>query len=151
MAYIASRAASTAMLRQTLERRAKRRLAVRSLEPATIADIDAVIGGLVTLGLVDDQKFAAGRAATLANKGLPRRRVAEGLRLKGIAQETIEQVIEPDLDDTTQARRFVERKRLGSFRRGGMTPESRQKDLRALARAGFSFRAAACALDEPGE
>lgn len=151
MHYIASRAASTAMVREILGRRAKRRLGVKALEAETRAEIDTVIGGLVELGLIDDARFAVGRAASLTAKGLPRRRVAHGLRAKGIAPETIAAAIDVDFDEAAQARRFVERKRLGALRRGGMTPETRQKDLRALARAGFGFRVAADALDRSGD
>ena len=138
------------MVRQTLQRRAKRRLIVRALEPATIALIDAAIAELLQLGLLDDAKFAEIRTATLVRKGLSRGRVAQGLRAKGLAKETIERaVIGGEIDELAQARRFVERKRLGRLRRGGATPESRKKDLGALARAGFGFAVAAKALAEP--
>ena len=149
--YVSQRASSTAMLRQTLERRAKRRLATRSLEAETQAMIDAAVGELVALGLVDDARFAETRTATLASKGLPRARIAQGLRAKGVAREQIAQALGDDIDELAQARRFVARKRLGPLRRGGMTPETRRKDLAVLARAGFAFAIATRALDEPGE
>ena len=137
------------MVRQTLERRAKRRLAVRSLETATIELMDAAIAELLSLGLIDDAKFAETRTATLVRKGLSRNRVAQGLRAKGISKDMVERAVTGEIDELVQARRFVERKRLGSLRRGGMTPESRKKDLGALARAGFGFAIAAKALSEP--
>jgi regulatory protein len=151
MHYLSARAASVAMLRQTLERRAKRRMAVRSLEPETKALIETAIADLVALGLINDAKFAENRAASLARKGFSKRRIGFGLKLKGIAAETIETAIAPDVDDLTQARLFVERKRLGRFRRGGALPETRDKDLRALARAGFGYGVAAKALDAPDD
>lgn len=147
--YLSTRSASVAMLRQTLERRAKRRLIVQSLETETKALIEAAIANLAALGLVDDQTFADNRAASLARKGLSKRRIGQGLKLKGIADDTIEAAIAPDVDDLAQVQIFIRRKRLGHFRRGGATPESRTKDLRSLARAGFSYRIAAQALDEP--
>ncbi len=149
--YLSTRSASVAMLRQTLERRAKKRLVVTSLEPETKALIEAAISNLQTLGLVNDTTFADNRAASLARKGLSKRRIGLGLKLKGIADETIEAAIKHDVDDLTQVHIFIRRKRLGHFRRGGATPETRDKDLRTLARAGFSFRIAAAALDEPQE
>ena len=147
--YISGRAASVAMVRQTLERRAKRRLTVRTLEPAMIALIDAAVAGLLNLGLLDDAKFAETRTATLTRKGLARNRIVQGLRAKGIAKDTIERAVTGDFDELAQARRFVERKRLGSLRRAGATPQSRKKDLGALARAGFGFAIAAKALADP--
>ena len=147
MHYLSAHAASTAMVRQVLERRAKRRLAVKTLEDTVRAQIEATITELQALDLIDDARFAENRTAALAGKGLSRRRIAEGLKSKGIAKDTIERMVSGDIDEVVQARRYVERKRLGSFRRGGMTPESRRKDLAALARAGFSFAIASHALD----
>ena len=135
------------MLRQTLERRAKTRLGVRQLADDTRELIDRAIADLVGLGMVNDASFAQTRARTLANKGLSKRRITEGLRLKGIQGEQAARAIDPDLDELTQARRFAERKRLGHWRRGGATAETRDKDLRALARAGFAFAVASKALD----
>jgi regulatory protein len=149
MHYLSARAASVAMLRQTLERRSKRRLAVRALEPETKALIESAISELLALGLVNDDTFAENRAASLARKGFSKRRIGLGLKLKGIAAETIETAIASDIDDLTQARVFVERKRLGHYRRGGAQPETRDKDLRALARAGFGYATASKALDAP--
>jgi len=149
--YISQRAASVAMVRQILERRAKKRLAGRTLDAATEALIEAAIAELAALGLIDDVRFAGGRAATLAGKGLARSRIAQGLRSKGVSRETIAAAVGDAIDDLEQARRFVARKRLGALRRGGMTPESRRKDLAALARAGFAYSVASRALDNPDE
>lgn len=149
MHYISAHAASVAMLRQVLERRAKRRLVVKTLDEPTRTLIDTAVAELQALGLIDDARFAENRTAALVGKGLSKRRIADGLKSKGIAKDTVERMVAGDIDEIAQARRFVERKRLGPFRRGGMTPESRRKDLAALARAGFSFAIAACALAAP--
>jgi regulatory protein len=151
MHYLSGRAASLAMLRQTLERRAKRRLGVRVLE-APIRDlIEAAVSEFQKLDLVDDRTFAEGRAATLKSRGLGLRRIVQGLAAKGVPRGTTEDVLAGEFDELAQARRFVERKRLGALRRGGMTPESRRKDLGALARAGFSFAIANRALETEDE
>ncbi|MEQ1650847.1 MAG: RecX family transcriptional regulator, partial [Hyphomicrobiaceae bacterium] len=148
MHYLSARSASTTMLRQTLERRAKTRLCVRQLSEETRALIDKAIGELVTLGMVNDATFAQARARSLQGKGFSKRRITEGLRLKGIGGAQAALAIDPELDELTQARRFAERKRLGAWRRGGPTPETRDKDLRALARAGFAYAIASKALVE---
>lgn len=111
-----------------------------------MALIDAVVTELVGLGLLDDAKFADGRVASLTRKGLSHRVVEHGLRAKGLTKDLVQSAA-AGIDDVIQARQFIERKRLGSFRRGGSTPESRKKDLAALARAGFSFSIASRALD----
>lgn len=145
--YVSQRAASVAMVRQILERRAKKRLAVQVLDPPTRDLIASAIAELLALGLVDDARFAGGRVATLASKGLARSRIAQGVRAKGVARDTIEAAIGDSIDELEQARRFVVRKRLGTLRRGGMTPESRRRDLASLARAGFAYAVASRALD----
>ncbi|MFM9942713.1 MAG: regulatory protein RecX [Hyphomicrobiaceae bacterium] len=150
MHYISAHAASAAMVRDVLIRRAKRRLVVKTLDTPTLDLIDAAIAELKALGLVDDARFAEGRTAVLARKGLSSRLIAHGLRTKGIAKETIEKSVSAGhFDELAQARRLVERKRLGAGRRGGMTPETRRKDLAALARAGFTYAVSAQALDQP--
>jgi regulatory protein len=146
MHYLAGRSASATMVRQTLQRRAKRRLAVRSLDTDIEILIDKAVVELITLGLIDDAKFAESRAATLVRKGLSRGRIAQGLNAKGLGKEVIATTVGDEIDDLAQARRYVERRRLGAYRRGGATPEGRKKDLSALARAGFSFAIATAAL-----
>ena len=86
MHYLASRAASATMVRQTLQRRAKRRLAVRSLDADIEILIDKAVVELITLGLIDDAKFAESRAATLVRKGFSRGRIAQGLERQGSRQ-----------------------------------------------------------------
>ncbi|MEZ5818226.1 MAG: regulatory protein RecX [Hyphomicrobiaceae bacterium] len=139
------------MVRRLLERRAMRRLAVRRLDEATEKMIADAVSELADLGLIDDARFAEARAASLAGRGLSGRRIRMGLREKGIAPETISEAVGDGIDELAQARVFVARKRLGRWRRGGMTPETRRKDLAALARAGFAFRIASQALDDPDE
>jgi len=128
------------MVRATLLRRAKRRLDVRSLAEEDLALIDGVIGDLVGLGLIDDASFAGARARTLAGRGLSRRRITDGLALKGISGELAAGAIDPALDELTQARLLVRRRRLGS------DPARRDRDLRILARAGFGYAIAVKAL-----
>ncbi len=149
MRYLSSRAASESMLRRTLERRAQRRLDVRALDGEAKTLIEATVSELVKLGLLNDAKFAEVRAASLMRKGFSKKRIVLGLRQKGIVGEKTEAAIDPELDELVQARRFAERKRLGAWRRGGATPETRNKDLRTLARAGFGYAIAAKALSEP--
>ena len=134
------------MVRQTLQRRVKRRLAVRTLDHDIETLIDKAVVELIALGLIDDTKFAESRTAALERKGYSRGRIAQGLTAKGLGKEVIVTAVGTGIDDLAQARRFVERKRLGINRRGGATPESRKKDLSALARAGFSFAIATAVL-----
>jgi regulatory protein len=152
-AYLAQRAASRSMLAQVLKRRSLRRAQVKALDEASLALINATLDEFTTLGLLDDQRYAAGRAATLQRKGLPTRRIAMGLQQKGIDRETIGVTLAEPIDELAQARRYAERKRLGPWRSGHSRSLSRmdaaardEKDLRALMRAGFPYRIAKAAL-----
>ncbi len=144
--YLKQRSASRAMVRQTLTRRAKARLQVRVLEAETVDHIERALDALVADKLIDDATFARGRKATLEHKGLPARRIAQGLKLKGVDAETIEATLADGVDDLAQARRYAERRRLGSWSRKSDTPDQRRKDLAAMSRAGFSYGAATQAL-----
>ena len=77
-AYLAQRAASRSMLQQVLKRRSLRRSQVKVLDVETLALIAAMLDELTTLGLLDDNRYAVGRIATLQRKGLPARRIAMG-------------------------------------------------------------------------
>ncbi len=144
--YLQQRSASRAMVRTTLVRRAKSRLQVRALEPETTALIDAALDGLVADKLIDDVVFARGRTATLQNKGLPMRRIAQGLKLKGVDAAIVDATLADGIDDLAQARRYAERRRLGHWSRKVDSPDQRRKDLAAMARAGFSYATASRSL-----
>jgi regulatory protein len=149
--YLSARSASRDMLRQVLERRARRRLQAKSLEHDTLALIAAVLDGLVELGLLDDQRYAEGRTATLQRRGFSKRRIEMGLKQKGLDAGTIRDAIGDGIDEVAQAQRFAERKRLGPYRADATTIEANaQKDLRALMRAGFSYAIAAKVLAGEG-
>lgn len=139
------------MLRQTLTRRAKRRLAIKSLDEAARDLIEKTIADLVGLGLINDGRFAENRAAALQRKGLSIKRIGIGLKQKGIDQVTATRAIAPGLDDLSQARLFAERKKFGPWRRGGVDPSKRPKELQALMRAGFSYAIAMKALAEAAD
>lgn len=135
------------MLRQVLERRSKRRLQVHALERATLDLIGEVLDGLIELGLLDDQRYAEGRCATLQRRGFSGRRIELGLKQKGLDSGTIRKALGDGIDDVAQAHRFAARKRLGPYRTDAATAAgNKQKDLRALLRAGFGYAVAARVL-----
>jgi regulatory protein len=139
------------MVRQTLVRRAKARLQVKALEAETVAHIETALDALVSDKLIDDVVFARGRLATLQHKGLPSRRIAQGLKLKGIDAPTIDATLADGIDDHAQACRYAERRRLGRWSRKPASPEQARKDLAAMARAGFSYGVAMRALADNEE
>lgn len=151
--YLARYAASSHRLRQVLERRIGRRCRLQGVEPpeqATVAAaLDPVLDKLHELGMLDDEAFAASRSRSLQRKGLPERRIRQALRHERLDPDVLETAEEP-IDDLAQARRFATRKRLGPHRLGDPAPY-RDKDLRSLLRAGFSFAVATAALESKDE
>lgn len=152
--YLARYSASTARLRQVLERRIRRRCELRggpAPEPGEVrALIDGVVERLTRAGLVDDAAYARGRAAALARKGWPAWRIRTELGRQEIdlAGESVAEAV--DLDEAAQARRLAQRKRLGPYRLGERGPY-RDKDIRALARAGFPVGIAKRVVDGEAE
>lgn len=149
--YLSTRAASREMLRSVLERRSKRRLQVKSLDPEIPALIETVLDEFVQLGLLDDPRYAEGRRRTLERRGFSKRRIELGLKQKGLDAETIRGALAEEVDEAAQARRFAERRRLGRWRKSGATEDRFKRDLGALMRAGFSFGVAKAALAEPDD
>ena len=152
--YLARYSASTARLREVLERKIRRRCELRDAsvpEPVEVrAMIDAVVERLTRAGLLDDAAYGRGRAAALARKGWPAWRIRAELQHQDIdaAGEGLAEAV--DLDADVQAARLAQRKRLGPYRPGAREPY-RDRDIRALARAGFPVSVAKRVVDGEAE
>ena len=146
--YLQRYASSSANLRRVLKRKVKRRAEGMPYDADEVSrDIDAVIAWCLDNGLLDDEEFAATRLSGLQRKGSSERKIRASLREKGVPADLIEKVLqEADHDEMKAARRYAERKRLGPFR-SGLREENKERDLAAMARAGFGFSAARAALN----
>ncbi|MGZ9112557.1 MAG: RecX family transcriptional regulator, partial [Rhodoplanes sp.] len=133
--------------------------------------VDGVIGRLLRAGLLDDRKYAEARAATLHRRGVSAGQIRGRLVQKGIDAEAAQRAVAalaaetaPDLagvDPTgadltgvdvtgvnlTGAVNLARRRRLGPFRAPLDRARMREKDLAALARAGFSYHVAVQVID----
>ncbi len=128
--YLARYSASTVRLREVLARKIRRRCETRQL-PMPEADevralIDATVERLTRAGLIDDAAYGRGRAAALARKGWPVWRIRTELQRQDIdtEQEGVAEAV--DLDETAQAMRLAQRKRLGPYRPGDARTLPRQ-------------------------
>lgn len=83
-------------------------------------------------GFLNDVLYANALAGSLRRKGLPQRTIAMKLKMKGVEAP----VAPDDHSDLDAAIIFAKRKRLGPYATKARDP---QKDLAALARAGFSY------------
>lgn len=146
--YVQRYAATTASLRRVLQRRVqKARHAYPDFDAAPCAAwIDAVIGKFVQLGYVNDAAYAEQKVQSLRRKGVSAKVISVKLREKGVSAD----IMQDDETELTAARRLVKRKRLGVYRTRAVD-NAAQKDLAALARAGFSHAIAKAALSDKAE
>lgn len=152
MHYLERYSAPAARLRRVLARKVVLSCRHHGLEPAAFdAMLDEIVARCVSSGLVDDQRFAEARAATLRRRGRSARAVAAHLSAKGVARDLAAEASESSAEDElAAAAKTARRKRLGPWSRGDRAA-SRQKDLAALARAGFPMTIARAVIDGAGD
>ncbi len=145
LAYLGRFATSGENLRRVLMRKVERSARAHGSDRAEgAAIVDALIGRFTHSGLLDDLTYAEGRALSMHRRGASARAIRLKLRQKGVADELVEDAVaglarespEPEL---AAALRLAERRRLGPYRAAAARPAMREKDLAALARAGFSY------------
>lgn len=146
LAYLERYASSRANLRAVLLRKARRRGGAAPDGDLLLA-IDRVVETAARSGLVDDRLYAEAKLHGLLGRGASARSARARLAAKGLEPDTIAAALaEAAPDEFAQARRYAQRRRLGPFR-AILDASRRERDLAVLARAGFSYRAAAAALD----
>ncbi len=148
LAYLERYASSAENLRRVLRRKVDKRCRLRGEEPSEFYDmIDEVVAKSLSGGLIDDTRYAEARVASLRRRGGSARAIQAKLSAKGVDRATIAAALEgEDGDEEQAARAFARRRRLGPFRPGERAPY-RDKDLAALARAGFRFDVARAIVD----
>lgn len=116
---------------------------------------NAVLERFSEVGLIDDEAFAAAWVSSRhSGRGLARRALAQELRRRGVAEETVKDAVgqlDPD-EEAETARRLVDRK-LAATR--GVEPQARMRRLVGmLARKGYSpglaFRVVREAIEAEG-
>ena len=105
--------------------------------------IDETVARLCANSALDDGKYAEAQAISLSRRGVAVRNIAVRLAAKGIAAELIEAALarfqnQGGNADLKAAARFARRRRLGPCRAESERKATRQKDIAALARQGFS-------------
>jgi len=108
--------------RDLSEQRVRERLARAGIAPA---GTDEAVGMLRGLGVLDDRRFAAARAATLAKRGLGDAAIRFDLELQGVEGAVLEEALSEVEPERDRAKRIV-----SSRGEGGAT-------ARYLARRGF--------------
>jgi regulatory protein len=160
--YLQRFATSAENLRRVLMRKVRRSACAHGdesddeLNKDGAAVVDRVISRFVQAGLLDDLKYAEGRASSLHRRGMSAGRIRQQLAQKGVGAEAADHALaalaaetatEPAALDLTAAVNLARRRRLGPFRAPLDRPKLREKDLAALARAGFGYHLAVQVID----
>lgn len=152
--YLARFATSRANLHRVLMRAVLRSARHHGTDPAAgERDVAALLDRFVRSGLIDDAVYAEGRARSLRERGLAGRSIRLALRQKGIAADVAEAAL--GVVDTSVAGKaelaaaaeFARRRRLGPFRPRESRAAQRDRDMAALARAGFAYAIVRAVVD----
>lgn len=149
LAYLERYASSAENLRRVLKRKVDKRCRLRGEDPGEFQEmIDEVVAKSLRTGLVDDTRYAEARVATLRRRGGSARAIQAKLSAKGVDRTTIAAALEGGEEDDEEkaAHALARRRKLGPYRPGERT-HYRDKDLAALARAGFRFDVARQVID----
>jgi len=154
LAYLERFPASTARLRQVLDRKIARycRLSETEHTPQEWSGtIETLIAGLRNAGYLDDTAYAQGLARSLALRGTSARMMASRMSARGLAPDVIAQALARQKEEQAEtgmegdfpsALRFARRRRIGPFAQNTGAGKSEEKALATLARAGFDYETA---------
>lgn len=143
--YLERFATSAENLRAVLMRRVWRSARVHDTDPEDGARmVDALIGRYLDAGLLNDRAYADMRVRALNGRGNAARVIRAKLAAKGVAADIIEAALEGLRDTAAEpelaaAVNLARRRRLGPFRPIEAREANRDRDLAALARAGFGY------------
>jgi regulatory protein len=156
--YLDRFAATRARLRQVMLRKIRNSVRAHGDDPAPLlAALEETIQWLEASGFLSDRAYAEAKARALAARGTSRVHIIASLASKGVAVEAARAAVdrlsmeyqEPELE---AARRYARRRRLGPYRDADdARAECRDKDLAAMARAGFAGRIARQVIDAERE
>lgn len=155
--YLKRFSSSEENLRRVMMRRVERSARAHGTDREEAAAwVDDLVARLARAGLVDDRRYAEGRVHALHARGASIRVITAKLREKGVPAEIIDEAIAALRDEQPDAEleaaiRFARRRRIGPFRIKPPAERQRQKDLAALARAGFDYGTAMKVADAETE
>lgn len=146
--YLQRYASSRENLKRVLMRRVYRSAQVHDIDMEEAGGwVEKLADQLTKSGVVDDQVYAEGRTRALFRRGVSPRGIARRLQEKGVTEDIIDRVIrqlheQADDPKLLAAIRLAKRRRLGPFRDSATRGPRFDKDLAALARAGFDYQTA---------
>lgn len=143
-------------LRRVLERRAEKSRQIHEGDPSEHSEwIQNILKRFVEIGHLNDGAYGTAVARRLRNRGSSQRLIAARLAAKGLSSDIIRTITDEESEpnaDQKAARIFVRRRGLGHHRQDPLVrTQKRERDLAALARAGFTYSVAQAALEDPIE
>jgi regulatory protein len=154
--YLERYPSSAEGLRRVLERRvAKAKIAEAPIVVNVKGVIAEIVAKFVAAGVIDDKAFAQTKARALHRRGTSGRLTRRKLKLAGVDPDTLDQAmagLDQELDIDPRQREWkaavalARRRRLGPFR-AKERKEHRNRDLAAMARAGFDYELARRVID----
>jgi len=152
LTYLSRYATSVANLRQVLWRRVKRSAKAHDTDcEQAAAWIEALLERLTGLGYLDDRGFAQSQLRRLRRRGSSRASIRAKLMAKGIGAALIDELLREQEEDAElgAAWAYARRRRLGPYRaQEARRAAFRDKDLAAMARAGFGRDVAERVIDD---
>jgi regulatory protein len=155
--YLERYASSAENLRRVLYRRVWKSCAHHGTDAAEArAWVDELVARYARAGLVDDGLYAGGRARALFRQGVPPAMIRRRLQAKGVGEAEIAGALAQLADDVADpdfaaAVAYARRRRLGPWSRPDGRAARREKDLAAMARAGFGYDVARRVIDAADE
>jgi regulatory protein len=157
-AFYLERYPSTAEgLRRVLNRRVRK---AEMLEAPVMDNvkqaIDAVVAKFVDAGVIDDKAFAQTKARALHRRGTSTKLTRNRLQMAGVDGATLDtamQALDQELDTNPRQREWraavalARRRKLGPYRPAAERKDKRNRDLAAMARAGFDYDVARKVID----
>ncbi len=156
--YLERYAASSSHLRRLLIHKVRRSAERHGTDAeAGAAFVRALIERLQRSGILDERRYAEGKAMSLRRRGGSARSIRMALKAKGVAGEEADRALQAADEgvvggeaDLAAARRLARRRRLGPWREKDRSGH-RLKDLAVLGRAGFSYAVARAVIDGAAE
>lgn len=157
--YLQRFAASAESLRRVLMRRVEKSAWAHGTDRTEgAALVEDIVARYRRTGLLDDSRYASGRALSLHRRGVSAYGIRARLLAKGVDSEHIDTALAALAEEATEpelaaAMAYARRRRLGPYRTQDEREDTRERDLAALARRGFDFDTARRVVDaaDPAE
>lgn len=133
--YVGRFATTEARLKSYLVRKVK----VRGWTGDEPPVFDTIVTRFISAGYINDAEFAEARARSLARRGYGHRRLAQALDSAGVSRAITQSLAPDEQASRDAAEAFAQRRRLGPFADGDLTPADRRRHFAALVRAGHDF------------